>query len=517
MNAPVAIPPECIAWQPFPGRQAAFLTCPVEDLFFGGARGPGKTQGILGKWLLHADRYRGAARGLIVRQSFPQLQDMEMRAEELFARFPKVGGQPFARYNGRDHLWRFRNGARLRFGYFDTEEDAKEYKGQEYSFIAADELTEWATLAGIDKLRACLRSSKGVPCQFVSTSNPGGPGHNAVKFRYIDQQPQCGVPFRACAACDVRYRDDREPVCDCPCLPDGQRAYVDRVYIPSTLRDNPILRNDPQYMRQLVASAAGDTALLDAWLNGNWAITSGGMFDDLWRVAHPVIRPFPIPAAWYVDRAFDRGSDHPYCALWFAESNGEDVRLDDGTTRSWPKGTLFVIGEDYGWTGRPNDGLRLPPAAVAERIKAAELRLVAGLKLQGAPRPGPADTDLWKVVGGYDEAAQMAQAGVTWTKAAKGPDSRIAGWKRLRELFVANCDVHPKTGRVTGRTTPMEKPGLFIFDSCTNTIRTVQALPRDKRKRDDVDTTSEDHPGDVIRYRCMTQRPQAVGFLRNAV
>lgn len=500
MNARVStLPPQCIAWQPFPGRQTAFVTCPVEDVFFGGARGPGKSQGLLGKALVHIDRYAAAARVLVLRQSYPQLEQLEQRMEDLFPRF---GGRP----NRQRHTWRFPNGARLAARYLETEDDAREYQGHQYTLILPDELTEWATLRPIDKLRACLRSTDRdahaarVLCQMAATGNPGGPGHNAVKFRFIDQQPHHGTPFRACASCDLRYREDREPACECQ-----PAAHVDRVFIPSTLRDNPLLCDDPQYRRQLVAAANGDQALLDAWLNGNWDITSGGMFDDLWRLAEPVIEPFPIPAGWYVDRAFDPGSTDPYCALWFAEANGESVRLPDGRERHWPAGTLFVIGEDYGWTGRPNEGLRLPPAAVAERLRATEARLMAALGLREPPRPGPADTALWDVRGGACEADQMAQAGVTWTRAAKGPGSRVAGWQRLRQLLLANCEVDPTSGRVGPRTARMEQPGLFVFTTCANVIRTVPALPRDARDRDDVNTRSEDHCGDVLRYRCLAQ------------
>ncbi len=506
MNAPLALPSECIAWKPFPGRQAAFVTCPVEDVFFGGARGPGKSMGLLGKALLHADRYGAAARILVLRQSYPQLEQLEGRMDDLFPRF---GAKP----NRQRHTWRFRNGARLVARYLETEDDAREYQGHQYTLILPDELTEWTSLRPIDKLRACLRSTdrlngERVLCQMVATGNPGGPGHNAVKFRFVDQQPRHGVPFRACASCDVRYRDDREPACEC--YPVG---HVDRVFIPSTLRDNPLLCDDPQYLRQLIASANGDQALLDAWLHGNWEITSGGMFDDVWRHARPVVAPFAIPAGWYVDRGFDPGSTHPYCALWFAESNGERVTCADGTERAWPRGTLFVIGEDYGWTGRPNEGLRLPPAAVADRIRAAEQRIVSGLQLRQRPQPGPADTALWDVKGGQDEATQMAQAGLSWTRAAKGPGSRVAGWQRMRQLLLANCDVDPVTGRVSARTIPMEHAGLFVFDTCVNTIRTIQSLPRDKRNRDDVDTNSEDHPADVVRYR-VTANQYAAGPTR---
>ena len=43
--------------------------------------------------------------------------------------------------------------------------------------------------APILKLMATLRSSAGVPVGFRATGNPGGPGHQWVKARYIDPAP----------------------------------------------------------------------------------------------------------------------------------------------------------------------------------------------------------------------------------------------------------------------------------------------------------------------------------------
>ena len=37
-------------WEPQPGPQTALLACPVFEVFFGGARGGGKTDGMLGEW-----------------------------------------------------------------------------------------------------------------------------------------------------------------------------------------------------------------------------------------------------------------------------------------------------------------------------------------------------------------------------------------------------------------------------------------------------------------------------------
>ena len=51
---------------------------------------------------------------------------------------------------------------------------------------------------------------------------------------------------------------------------------------------------------------------------------------------------------------------------------------------------------------------------------------------------------------------------------------------------------------------PMEDAGLFFFNNCLNSIRTIPVLPRDDKKTDDVDTDAEDHAGDAVRYRVHT-------------
>jgi hypothetical protein len=51
-----------------------------------------------------------------------------------------------------------------------------------------------------------------------------------------------------------------------------------------------------------------------------------------------------------------------------------------------------------------------------------------------------------------------------------------------------------------------EMPCLFVFDRCTQFIRTFPVLPRDQSKNDDVDTKAEDHIGDETRYRVMAPR-----------
>ena len=53
-----------------------------------------------------------------------------------------------------------------------------------------------------------------------------------------------------------------------------------------------------------------------------------------------------------------------------------------------------------------------------------------------------------------------------------------------------------------------EEPRLVFFNSCINTISQLPALPLDKNNPEDVDTNSEDHLYDALRYGVMT-RPKS--------
>ncbi|MNW69005.1 hypothetical protein D3C74_479180 [compost metagenome] len=51
----------------------------------------------------------------------------------------------------------------------------------------------------------------------------------------------------------------------------------------------------------------------------------------------------------------------------------------------------------------------------------------------------------------------------------------------------------------------------MVYDTCRDTIRTLPALPRDKRNPEDVDTHAEDHLADGIRYGLMYLAGKRVG------
>lgn len=440
-----------LIFTPNPGPQAALLTCPIEEIFYGGARGGGKTYGFLGDFLCHAFTYGQNARGIFFRKTIDELEEVQRIATILFA---PTG----AHFLTQKRTWFFKNGATLKLRFLERDAHADKYQGHSYTWIGFDELTNWASPKALDKLRACLRSGEApIPKSLRLSGNPGGVGHNWVKLRYVDPAP----PFT--------------PILD-------PELETWRVFIPSTLDDNPqLLKNDPDYWKRVVASANGDEALIKAWRWGRWDIVAGGMFDDVWRREKHVIEPFEIPSSWYVDRSFDWGSSKPFSVGWWAES--------DGTTapngRNYPRGTLFRINELYGWNGKPNEGCKWLAVEIADRIKEIE----AGFPFK--VNPGPADDSIFDEENGNCIARDLAARGVVWTKAGKRPGTRKTGWEKMRKLLKAST------------ASPMEEPGLFVFNNCTQFIRTVPVLPRDAKQTDDIDTNAEDHVADESRYRIL--------------
>jgi hypothetical protein len=451
---------EELVWAPQP-KQIDLIECPIEDVLFGGARGGGKTDGLLGDWATHAEDYAQAARGIFFRKSYPELEEVERRCHEIF---PAFG----AHWQATKRTWLWPNKATLRLRYLERDSEADLYQGHSYTWVGWDELGNWPTPTGVDKLRACLRSPHGVPCVTRGSANPGGVGHNWVKARYIDPAPAM-TPF---------WTEDRVG---------DTTIRVQRCFIPATLEDNAILMtNDPSYWQRVVAAAGGNEALVKAWRFGLWDIVAGGMLDDLWNAGVHVVEPFDIPRGWRIRRAFDWGSSAPFSCGWWAQSDGETPVGPH--RRVYPRHTRFRIAELYGWNGKPNEGLRLSNTDIAKRIKALE----DDAPFKGRVQPGPADTQIFDVTNGASIAADMAVHGIRWVPAQKGPGSRRQGAQQIRKLLQA------------GRQWPMEEPGLFVFSTCRQFLRTVPVIPRDKLDADDVDSNSEDHIYDEMRYECST-------------
>jgi hypothetical protein len=439
-----------VAWKPQKGPQTWLLSCPVGEIFFGGARGGGKTDGLLGDFVAHVGRWGSGVRGVLFRRTYRELEEVLDAARRILV--PLGADYKVAR-------WTFLlpNGAELKLRYLRRDADSDSYQGHQYNWMGFDEVTNWPSSRALDKLRACLRSALGIRCRLVLSGNPGGPGHNWVKARYVDPAP----PLKL-------YRDSEDQQC---------------VYIPSRLTDNPLLLdNDPGYVSRLKQS--GPEWLVKAWLDGTWDIVAGGMFDDVWSSAN-VLPRFEIPSSWQVDRSFDWGSTRPFSVGWWAESDGTPA-LIGGVERHLPRGSVVRIAEWYGSTGKPNEGVRMTANDVAREILQREKGFGFGVI------PGPADNSIHSVENGQSIAEDMAAQGVFWERSDKSAGSRKLGWERIRMMFKNAAG--------------SEEPGLFVCENCRDFIRTVPTLARDERDQDDVDRNAEDHIADESRYRLMALR-----------
>jgi hypothetical protein len=453
-----------IIWAPQRGPQTILVRCHVaQDILLAGTRGWGKTDGVLGDWLYHLLKYREYAAGLFVRPTYPELEKTMLRAQKLY--------QDIAEWNEQKKTFRFYGGGIFQFRHLRMLKDAQAHQGDENTWINVEEATNYPTPDVPDLLWGTLRSVHSVTTRYLMTANPGGPGHNWVKSRYIDPAP----PFKPFDAV-IKF-------------PDGREFRTRRITIAGRLEDNKILlKSDPTYPDRLAKAAIGQEWLLRAWLDGDWNITAGGMFDSLWRQSVHVLKPFKIPDSWRIYRAFDWGSTKPFSIGWWAISNGEEAITRDGRKRHFPPGTFIRAGEWYGWNGTPNRGCGLFDTAVAAGIREREERV--GWKVFD----GPADSSIFTKVSGKAIADDYKSEKIFWKPADKSPGSRIAGWRKLAELL----DNAVKN--------PLELPGLYVFDNCAHFIRTVPVLPRDPMKPDDVDTNAEDHIGDETRYM-ITYKP----------
>lgn len=378
--------------------------------------------------------------------------------------------------NWSKNVIQFWNGSNIHLCHCQYEKDVTKYQGAEIHVLMIDELTHFTEkiyryLRGrcrMGGLRLAERWRALFP-RIVAGSNPGGVGHNWVKLTFVDAAAPMVIT--------------RQPKSEGGML---------RQYIPARLEDNPTLtETDPDYADRL--EGLGNPELVRAMRLGDWSIVAGGMFDDVWRQDVHALVPFTIPPSWRIDRAFDWGSSRPFSVGWWAESDGAPAEMADGTTRHFPRGTLFRIGEWYGWNGRANEGLKLSDSAIAQGITKREKEM----GISGRIKAGPADSSIFDETNGDSPAKIQERHGVRWEKADKAPGSRKRGWQLLRGRLKASLADR------------MEEPGIFVFNTCQQFIRTFPVLPRSTKDPDDIDTDAEDHIADETRYRVLAVKRES--------
>lgn len=474
-------------WVAQAGSQALVLACGIYELLYHGTRGPGKTETVLLDFLKDVGKGYGPAwHGIVFRRTYPELSSIIKRSLVLFKK-----AFPGAVYNANSKEWRFPDGEYLQFRFIERTGDGGDYDkyhGWEIPWICFEELCTWPTSELYLKMQSCCRSSDervGPIARIRATANPLGIGHAWVKKR-----------FQLGGSNHTRIIDEG-----------GLR----RCAIFGFLEENKILlKSDPLYRQKIIASCKGNPLYVKAWLYGSWDVTAGGMFDDLWTPSIHVVQPFIVPPSWRIDHSFDWGSSKPFSLGIWGQSDGSDYEDINGDWHSTVRGDLYRIGEWYGGDPEePNVGLKLLSPQIAEGVIEREI----AMGIYDRVLPGPADPSIFTETDGKSIAGTMSQIVRVHGKQYKGPtftradNSRIAGWARVRDMLF-NAKPGPEGMR--------ELPGLFATNNCAKFLELFPVTLRDPDKPDDVDTNSEDHLQDEMRYRCKAAVLGALGTGRVA-
>jgi hypothetical protein len=525
-----AIDPDVeIVWQPIPDTsQELALDSRADHTLYHGARGPGKTVTQLMRFRRRVGLGYGAFwRGVIFDVEYKHLADLVAQSKRFFNAFED--GAQF-KESAQEYKWVWPTGEELLFRHAKKVSDYEDYHGHEYPFIGWNELTKYSTEDLYDKMMSTNRSSftpeihtphdrvrKGdpipikalrgsdgvyrvyhtedgkplppIPLEVFSTTNPSGPGHNWVKRRFINRAKPGELFREVTKVFDPRTKEDVEVV-------------KTQVHIFGSWRENIYLA--AEYIAEL--EKIKEPNLRRAWLYGDWDVTAGGALDDLWHGPTHILDKFPVPKYWPIDRAFDWGSTHPFCVVWFAECNGEETTLPDGSTFCPPAGSLIACAEWYGSKeiGK-NKGVKMSATKVAEGIRQREINMMASGHFSTQPRGGPADNQIRNVNDVSDDTTEkkMADKGIRWTESDKSPGSRAVGLQLIRDRLEAALEGEGKA--------------LYFMRNCEACIELIPPIPRDEEKPDETDKDYEDHPFDTVKYRVLAGNKNAVTKIKLAI
>jgi hypothetical protein len=282
-----------VAFRPNPGPQTDFLAANEREVFYGGARGGGKTYSLLIAPLRFVDK--PTSRALLIRRSMPELRDVIFQTQQLY---PKA--VPGAKFKTQENTWHFPGGARIEFGYCENLQDVLRYQGQSYSWIGVDELPQYDSPDVWYFLRSSLRSADpSIPLHMRATGNPGNRGSRWVKELFIE-------PCKP----NTRFSEKVEYELEGRTL----STEITRKFIPASVWDNPYLTQDSSYIAML---ASLPEVKRKQFLYGDWDVVEDGAFSEFNRSTH-VVQPFEVPNGWTRIRAADFGFSSPSAILWGA-------------------------------------------------------------------------------------------------------------------------------------------------------------------------------------------------------
>lgn len=449
-------------------KQKRALMSTAQEILYGGAAGSGKS-------------YMMRVLAIILCMEIPNIKVFLFRRmyKELYINhvFSPDGFlvmlKPFidageVTFNKSDGVFNFYNGAQIYLCHAQHENDIQQYLGAEIHCLLIDEATQFSekmirfirTRVRLGGLNIPERWKQLLP-KIIYGTNPGGISHAYFKRGFVSHGE--GHVFKA-------------PI---------QDGGMSREYVPARSKENLVMvRNDPNYDQRIMG--LGDDRLALAYLEGNWDLEEGAAFSDLWDSNIHVVQSIEIPRTWKIDRSHDYGYSAPAATLWWAESDGTRAIINDRYV-VLPRKSLILISELY-LADKEDKGLRLLPYELGSRMHNHESMNGFVMRTEA----GPADSSIFdKDRGMISIHDEYVKQGVRFTKADKRPGSRERGFVLTRQRLKAAV------------TRNSEQPWMLIHRNCVNTISQLPELPISPENPQDVDSSSNDHIYDGVKYRLL--------------
>ena len=487
-------------WRSHIGFQSIALDArfSVFELALLGDRGGGKSQTLLADYAIGIDDgwreaaedgtpipgsessvFRGPWRGVIFRRHFNDLNSLIDESRLVYYQLfgdRADGGGGGAHYLDGDKKWLFFDAkgkpidASLQFFHMEHDSDVEGWVGQNMQFAGFDELPQWPNPRPYLMMMASLRAggAPGLPIRIRSTGNPGGPGIAWLKERFQIPDATKDV-VRKRSGVPIVWRDPRTG------------TELVRTFLLSLREENTtLLQNDPFYEARIMASSEGDPEREKAWVHADFS----AMYGQYFKIFNPAVHRFDprnvwpdgvAPANCKVQGSLDYGENRPTSfGLWVCDETGTHYRVAEyykaGEYSSYHAGAIRDLCLRCPYTGG-----RMPSVVWA-------------------------DSQIW-----YTRAAAHASAmdrtvadifkretGLRLVPAAKGPGSRVRGWRWLKDLLAWRND---DAGTV------IRKPKLYYTADCHEFEREIRnAIYSEVGDREDIDKGCDDHCLDETNY-----------------
>lgn len=273
----------------------------IDEVFFGGAAGGGKSYVQVVDSVIYASMYPGSKQ-VLLRRSFPELE------HSLIRQFLEIVPSDMYSYNSSKHTVAFKNGSILDFGYCDTDDSVYKYQSQEIDCLRLDEAPHF-TEYQYRYLRSRVRGTNKFPHMVKSSGNPGNVGHVFFRERFIEPAPPL-APFEVPSA-NKKRKPER------------------RLFIPCRVYENKFLMDaDPEYLQRLEDLPEDERRQL---LEGDWYVFSGQFFSEFRREIH-VIDSSQLPKRtpdWRLYTTMDYGLDALAWYLIAENARGEAYVLSE--------------------------------------------------------------------------------------------------------------------------------------------------------------------------------------------